>query len=306
MFNLLIAYVDSEWDGTDWEVERSRVAVEYTAEAVSERYRDLSEAAVAELKSFPCLFAVEHEPVPTRIGYLTDVAVSGERVAIKFEFDPNLPALPSGALNDMRSEIELGKLELYRTHWAVKDQPLWEILIDKGYLTPEQVSAALKVRSPAPMPLPVAESNPSGAEGLPREVFIVHGQDEIAKLDAASFIQSLGLVPIILHQQASLGMTIIEKIEHYTNVGYGIALYTECDEGRRRGELNSRYRARQNVVFEHGYLIARLGRKRVAAMVKGHVETPNDISGVVYVSMDDGGSWKDTIRLELKQAGYNV
>ncbi|WFU47727.1 nucleotide-binding protein [Sinorhizobium terangae] len=303
---MLIAYTDSEWDGLDWDIERSRVAIEYTADAVSERYRDLDEAAVTELKSFPCLFAVEHEVVPTRIGYLTDVAVSDDRVTIGFEFDANLPPLPSGALENMRSEIELGKLELYRTHWAVKDQPLWEILISKGYLTAEQVNAALNARSPTPTTTSVEDPNQPETGAPPREVFIVHGQDEIAKLDAANFIQSLGLVPIILHQQASLGMTIIEKIEHYTNVGYGIVLYTECDEGRRRGELNSRYRARQNVVFEHGYLIARLGRKRVAAMVKGHVETPNDISGVVYVSMDDSGSWKDTIRLELKQAGYAV
>ncbi|MBW8318682.1 MAG: nucleotide-binding protein [Arenimonas sp.] len=305
MFNLLIAYTDSEWDNPEWSIERSRVANEYTAEQVSERYRDFGEAAVAELKSFPCLFAVEHEVVATRIGYLNEVTVSEDRIAIKFEFDENLPALPSGALENMRSEIDLGKLELYRTHWAVKDQPLWEILIQKGYLTAEQVSSAIKARSPV-LPEPEVSSDAKSGTAVPREVFIVHGQDELAKLDTAKFIEELGLVPIILHQQASLGMTIIEKIEHYTNVGFGIVLYTECDEGRRRGDLISRYRARQNVVFEHGYLIAKLRRERVAAIVKGQVETPNDISGIVYVTMDDGGSWKDEIKLELRQAGYAV
>ncbi len=43
-------------------------------------------------------------------------------------------------------------------------------------------------------------------------------------------------------------------------------------------------RARQNVVFfEHGYLISKLGRNNVCALVKQSVEIPNDISGIVYI-----------------------
>jgi predicted nucleotide-binding protein len=56
--------------------------------------------------------------------------------------------------------------------------------------------------------------------------------------------------------------------------------------------LNGRFRARQNVVFEHGYLIGKLGRSRFAAIVKNDVEIPNDISGIVYIAMDDKGNWK--------------
>jgi len=122
----------------------------------------------------------------------------------------------------------------------------------------------------------------------------------------SSFITGLGLQPIILHLQASSGRTIIEKIEHYSNVGFGIVLYTPCDIGSKVGELTGNYRARQNVVFEHGFLIGKLGRARVSAVVKGIVETPNDISGVVYVTMDTTGSWKDELITELRGAGYKV
>ena len=59
-------------------------------------------------------------------------------------------------------------------------------------------------------------------------------------------------------------------------------------------------------MFEHGYLIAKLSRQRVAALVKGSVETPNDISGVVYVSMDAAGTWKDELDTELRSAGYYI
>lgn len=140
-----------------------------------------------------------------------------------------------------------------------------------------------------------------------KKVFIVHGQDEAAKLDVARFIEKLGLEAIILHEQASKGKTIIEKIETYSNVGFAIVLYTPCDVGAKKGEeKNLQSRARQNVVFEHGYLIGKLGREKVCALVKDNLEKPNDISGVVYIAMDENKGWKLDLCKELKNAGYDV
>jgi predicted nucleotide-binding protein len=137
------------------------------------------------------------------------------------------------------------------------------------------------------------------------QVFIVHGHDDLAKVETARFIEKLGFEPIILHEQASSGQTIIEKIESYSNVGFGVVLYTSCDIGAKKGEeANLKSRARQNVVFEHGYLIGKIGRKNVCALVKGNVETPNDISGVVYISMDS--DWKLDLAKELRESGYTV
>lgn len=62
--------------------------------------------------------------------------------------------------------------------------------------------------------------------------------------------------------------------------------------------------ARQNVIFEHGYFIAKLGRKRVSTLVKGYIERPNDISGVVYISMELSNSWHIELLRELKSVGY--
>ena len=139
------------------------------------------------------------------------------------------------------------------------------------------------------------------------QVFIVHGHDNEVKLEVARFIERLGLTPIILHEQANDGMTIIEKIEKYSNVGYGIVLFTPCDIGySKEDENNKKYRARQNVVFEHGYLIGKLGRKNVSALVKGDIEKPNDISGVVYIPFDDNEGWKMSLAKDMKSAGYNV
>ena len=65
-------------------------------------------------------------------------------------------------------------------------------------------------------------------------------------------------------------------------------------------QKDEKYRARQNVVFEHGYLIGKLGRDHVCALVKGNLETPGDISGVVYVSMDSAGAWKMQLGKNMK------
>ena len=141
------------------------------------------------------------------------------------------------------------------------------------------------------------------------KVFIVHGHDNETKQEVARFIESIGLETIILHEQASRSMTIIEKIEHYScEANFAIVLYTPCDKGRgvKETKVPARDRARQNVVFEHGYLMAKIGRGNVCALVKGEIETPSDISGVVYTPLDSNGGWKIELTKELKACGYTV
>ncbi len=139
-----------------------------------------------------------------------------------------------------------------------------------------------------------------------KRVFIVHGHDDKVKLDVSNFLRKLGLEPVILHEQANQGKTIIEKIEDYTNVGYGIVLYTPCDKGGTAATdfENMKFRARQNVIFEHGYLIAKLGRNRVCALVDGDIELPSDIGGVLYVTYPS--DWELKVGKELLNVGYNI
>jgi len=137
------------------------------------------------------------------------------------------------------------------------------------------------------------------------KVFIVHGHDKSLKEEVARFIEKLKLKPIILHEEPSSGNTIIEKIEKNSNVGFGIVLYTPCDTGASQEDsINIKSRARQNVVFEHGYLIGKIGRQNVCALVKGEIEKPNDISGVVYIPI--AGDWKISLAKELRSSGYII
>ena len=105
------------------------------------------------------------------------------------------------------------------------------------------------------------------------KIFVVHGQNNEAKLEVARFIEKIGFEPIILHEQASGSKTIIEKIEAYSDVGFGIVIYTPCDIGAKSSEPSElKGRARQNVVFEHGFLIGKLSRSNVCSLVKGNLE----------------------------------
>jgi len=139
------------------------------------------------------------------------------------------------------------------------------------------------------------------------EIFIIHGRDCGTKETVARFITTLGLTPVILHEQSNQGRTIIEKFERHSGVGFSIALLTPDDEGTIQGKkADLKPRSRQNVIFEFGYFMGKLGRDRVCALTKGNVEIPSDYSGVLYIPLDDSGAWKMMLVRELKSAGFDV
>lgn len=137
------------------------------------------------------------------------------------------------------------------------------------------------------------------------KVFLVHGHNEDLRNDVELFCRRIGLEPVILAENANCGMTIIEKIEQYSDVEFAIILYSACDEGRTKGEEKLNGRARQNVVFEHGYMVAKLGRNKVVSLVDSNVEVPGDLDGIVYISLQDT-EWKNKVIKEFHAAGLNI
>jgi predicted nucleotide-binding protein len=138
-----------------------------------------------------------------------------------------------------------------------------------------------------------------------RKVFVVHGHDDGARESVARFLEKLGFEAIILHEQASQGRTIIEKVEAHSDVGFAVVLLTPDDEGNAKGQP-TRPRARQNVILELGYFLGQLGRSRVMALKQGDVELPSDFGGVVYEPYTTGGAWKSALGRELQAAGFEI
>jgi predicted nucleotide-binding protein len=139
-------------------------------------------------------------------------------------------------------------------------------------------------------------------------VFIVHGHDGEAREAVARFVAKVGLNPVILHEQASAGQTIIEKLEKHGEVSFAIVLLTPDDLGATGTMLppTLKARARQNVILELGYFIGTLGRNRVCVLYRPDVELPSDMLGVVYVPYDSSGSWRLGLARELKAAGLKI
>lgn len=140
-----------------------------------------------------------------------------------------------------------------------------------------------------------------------KKVFIVHGHDHALRNEVELFVKQLEFEPIVLFKEPNLGDTVIEKLFRNTgDASFAIVLYTKCDEGKAVEEDSLKPRARQNVVFEHGLMCGLLGRKRVVALVEDGVEIPSDLSGFVYIPLDEAKRWQFDVAREMKAAGLDV
>lgn len=160
---------------------------------------------------------------------------------------------------------------------------------------------------------PSANSQTS-SQAVSRKIFVVHGHDEGARDKVARFLSSMDFEPVILNEKPNQGKMILEKLEVHSDCTFAVVLVTGDDEGREipqsdeeKQTLNNlRPRARQNVIFEMGYLLGRLKRERVCVLIKGEVELLSDIDGFVYTSFDQYGGWKRDIAKELHAAGFEI
>ncbi len=139
-----------------------------------------------------------------------------------------------------------------------------------------------------------------------RNIFVVHGHNDGIKEKVARFLEKVELKPIILHEQPNSGHTVIEKFEKYSDVGFAVVILSGDDEAHSKNNPDDKeIRARQNVIFELGYFIGRLGRNKVCALKDKEVVEPSDISGVLYIN-SEGENWKLTLAKEINSAGIKI
>jgi len=144
-----------------------------------------------------------------------------------------------------------------------------------------------------------------------------------------TMLKEFGLNPIVLHEQPGGSRTIVEKLEKCSDVGYAFIILTPDDIGISTDEVPTKKglmtitiatgkdqnkpseflkpRARQNVVLEFGYFIGKLNRDKVCCLLKGDVERPSDMHGIVYIYFKESiNEVRDKIVKELKAAGYKI
>jgi predicted nucleotide-binding protein len=142
-----------------------------------------------------------------------------------------------------------------------------------------------------------------------RNVFVVYGQDPVAREQLEAMLRRWQLEPLILDQLPSEGQTLIEKLERVRgNAAFSVVLATPDDEGHRAGRPDEKaHRARQNVVLELGMMFAVLGRRRVAILLKdpGNMERPSDIQGLIYIPFKDHVS-ETAVQLAKEMNAYGI
>jgi predicted nucleotide-binding protein len=150
----------------------------------------------------------------------------------------------------------------------------------------------------------------SPVSDLSKKIFIVHGHNEEMKQSVVNTIMKLNLKPIVLHEQPNKGKTLIEKFIENADVDFVIVLLSGDDKAVKKEEdlTNFKLRCRQNVIFELGYFIAKLGRERVFALYEENdlFELPSDYNGIVYNPYNKNNSWRLDLVKELKSIGYDV
>jgi predicted nucleotide-binding protein len=172
----------------------------------------------------------------------------------------------------------------------------------------EPVKACLGV----PPAAPALRTGNGDAKPMLSKVFVVYGHDSAARTDLEAMLRRWRLEPLILDQLPNEGQTIIEKLEKATGEAkFAIVLATPDDEGHRAGHVDENaFRARQNVVLELGMMLALLGRKNVAILMKQQdtMEKPSDIQGLIYIPFKDSLQ-KDAgplLAKEMSAQGYPI
>jgi predicted nucleotide-binding protein len=142
-------------------------------------------------------------------------------------------------------------------------------------------------------PAPSTPATPQRRRGKQPTIFVVHGHDPDARDQLELALHRLGLRPFILMNTSGGGQTIIEALEGQIGRDYsadfGIVLMTPDDGGyaKRDGAEKADPRARENVILETGMLLASLTRERMALLVKGHVQLPSDLQGIIQLKFND-------------------
>lgn len=145
-----------------------------------------------------------------------------------------------------------------------------------------------------------------------RKVFVVYGHDQRCRDQLEAMLRRWELEPLILDQLPTQGQTIIEKLESaMSEADFGVVLATPDDEGYRANHPDEKaFRARQNVVLELGMLLAKLGRARVAILLKEQekMERPSDIQGLIYIPFRDDIAKEAGVALAKSMAaqGYEI
>ena len=144
MFNLFVTFEEGAFDSQSYLLDRGRFG-EYTSVTLMKRFGALTPATIKKLKSFPSLFLYEAGRGDARVGYLANIRERNGNILLEYEFDAKIPPFAAEGLSNLYTRLDIGRWEMNRTHWAIKDEDLLKVLATAGLIpatesgTPQRV-----------------------------------------------------------------------------------------------------------------------------------------------------------------------
>ena len=166
-----------------------------------------------------------------------------------------------------------------------------------------------KFLSPTEKAMASAQQATSASDAR-RRVFVVCGTDSEMKQAITNALTKLKLVPIVICEEPSQGKKIVERFADYQDIGFAVVLLSPDDSIYVKDEspTKRKLRPRQDVIFELGFLLGKLGKSSVLVFFRecANFEIPTDFEGMKVTAFDDRDSWKLALLRELTNCGYSV
>ena len=140
-----------------------------------------------------------------------------------------------------------------------------------------------------------------------KNVFIVYGRDDNLLNEVKVLLLQLGLKPITICNESDKGRSILTKVKECVDKSsYSIVLFTPDDKGSLATETEkTNFRARENVLIELGYVIAKLGGENVSVLKKGETNIPSDLQGLSLV-MREESKWEYHLVKNMKEVFKDI
>ena len=121
MYNLFVSGDNADWEGEPCLIETSRCIREYTDTEITKRFAELDATAIGD-PAPPCIFAYEARcNKPPKFGVIRNITKRQGQVRIEYDLKGVDPFLTADDLITLAFELDIGRWEMSRTHWAVKD-----------------------------------------------------------------------------------------------------------------------------------------------------------------------------------------
>ncbi len=163
MFNFLVTSTKGAWDRLGYEYDRGRF-LEYTSDEIAASFRELKELQIKALTELPCLFAYEGTDESMRVGKLKRVKLrnDGRLLFVEPELDARIPPIPFEQIKPLQAALDIRDWELNRTHWAIKDEDLFQVLNGTGMVPNVPASPKIDKTDLPPVSAPEFQANSVG------------------------------------------------------------------------------------------------------------------------------------------------